>query len=515
MSPNRRIFMNIVATYGRSLVSLVCGLFISRWVLFALGKTDFGLYGVVACLTVFVGFFNTMLAGSIGRFYAVNIGKCIKCENESDFWLEETRKWFNTAITIHTLVPCVLIVIGYPIGVYIIKHFLVIPTDRIDACIWVFRFSCLSCFVSMVNVPFSAMYTAKQYIAELTIYSLAQTVGTFVFALFMVTTPLDWLVGYAFAICIITILPQLIICLRALTIFKECKFCLRYLMNFSQIKELGSYSAWQMFGMIGWLLRNQGLAILVNKFYGPSINASYQIANTVNGNASSLSSALIGAFTPAISTAYGAGDVLGMKVMSHRANKFGVVLMLFFMVPLSIELNVVLDLWLKSPPMYSFGLCLCVMIALIADKCTVGQMVAVLASGKVSVYQMFVGSIMIMSFPIAIVLSLFGFGVVVSVGFALITTSIVGSLGRVYFAWRIVGLSPHIWLRETIAPVTGSALVAFFFGLFMHQWLEPSLCRIALVFALSASTFVLMSWRFVMDSNERIYITNMVKKLLK
>jgi len=51
MSPNKRIFLNIVATYGRSLYALVCGLFISRWVLAALGKTDFGLYGVVGGMT--------------------------------------------------------------------------------------------------------------------------------------------------------------------------------------------------------------------------------------------------------------------------------------------------------------------------------------------------------------------------------------------------------------------------------------------------------------------------------
>ena len=45
MSPNLRIFLNVVATYGRSLYALVCGLFISRWALAALGKTDLGLYG--------------------------------------------------------------------------------------------------------------------------------------------------------------------------------------------------------------------------------------------------------------------------------------------------------------------------------------------------------------------------------------------------------------------------------------------------------------------------------------
>ena len=60
MSPNRRILLNIVATYGRSLYALVCGLFISRWVLAALGKTDFGLYGVVGGMTVIVMLAYTM-----------------------------------------------------------------------------------------------------------------------------------------------------------------------------------------------------------------------------------------------------------------------------------------------------------------------------------------------------------------------------------------------------------------------------------------------------------------------
>ena len=51
MSPNRRILLNIVATHGRSLYALVCGLFISRWE-FAAGKREFGLLGAVCGMTV-------------------------------------------------------------------------------------------------------------------------------------------------------------------------------------------------------------------------------------------------------------------------------------------------------------------------------------------------------------------------------------------------------------------------------------------------------------------------------
>lgn len=46
MTENRRIALNIAATNGRSLFALVCGLFTSRWVLMALGQSDYGLYGV-------------------------------------------------------------------------------------------------------------------------------------------------------------------------------------------------------------------------------------------------------------------------------------------------------------------------------------------------------------------------------------------------------------------------------------------------------------------------------------
>ena len=65
MTANRRIFLNIIATYGRSLYALVLGLFTGRWVLMALGESDYGLYGVVAGLTVFIAFFNGLLLSSI------------------------------------------------------------------------------------------------------------------------------------------------------------------------------------------------------------------------------------------------------------------------------------------------------------------------------------------------------------------------------------------------------------------------------------------------------------------
>ena len=211
----------------------------------ALGQNDFGLYGLVGGLTAFISFFNGVLAGANARFYAFSVGAA-KAAKDKSAALEECRRWFNTALSVHTIVPFILVAIGYPIGIYAVYNWLTIPVDRLGACVWVFRFVCLSCFIGMVNVPFSAMYTAKQYIAELTIYSVVTSTLNVLMMYYMVTHPNDWLVRYAAWMCFISIMPQIVICIRAIIIFPECKINLSYMWDRARLKRLGSFSGWQM-----------------------------------------------------------------------------------------------------------------------------------------------------------------------------------------------------------------------------------------------------------------------------
>lgn len=156
MTENRRIFWNAIATYGRALFSLACGLFTARWALNALGVVDYGLVGLVGGLTVFIGFLNSTLGAAVGRFYTVAIGQ-EKSAADPVAAVEECRHWFNTALSIHFVVPLILMGIGYPIGAWAVRHYLTIPVDRVADCVWVFRFACVTCFLGMVSVPFGAM----------------------------------------------------------------------------------------------------------------------------------------------------------------------------------------------------------------------------------------------------------------------------------------------------------------------------------------------------------------------
>ena len=504
MSPNRRIFLNIVATYGRSLFALVCGLFSGRWALQALGEVDFGLYGVVGGLTVFIAFFNSVLAYSIGRFYALSVGASLKKGNE-DNGLEECRRWFTIAVVVHTLVPSVLLIVGYPVGEWAVRSFLTIPPDRLESCVWVFRFVCISCFLGMVSVPFNAMYTAKQYIAELTVYAFVTTLCNFCFLYYMVTHPGFWLMKYAAWACLMSVLPQLVISVRGYFLFRECRFLWRYALDRVRFASLFRYTGWQMLGNLGSVARGQGMAVLVNKYFGPSVNAAMTIGNTVNGQANALAGAMQCAFMPAITTAYGAGDMAKTKSLMYRACKFGVLLSFIFTLPLCIEMDEVLRLWLVTPPEYTAGLCMSMMIALIIDKTTIGHMTVVHATGRIAKYQLLLGGLLIATLPIAWLFFHLGLGVY-SLCFAIVGTIAACAWGRVFFTRAYIGEPVHEWLRKVFVPLSITMAMTVIFGFVPRLFMLPGVLRICITSVFCEVALLPCAWFIVLDSSEREFV---------
>lgn len=513
MTENRRIFLNIVATYGRSLYSLICGLLTGRWVLMALGAEDYGLYSVVGGLTVFIAFFNNILSSSISRFYTFSVGKAKSAKSYNDGLLE-CQAWFNTALSIHAIVPLVLIVIGYPIGIWAVKSFLTIPLDRVDACVWVFRFACLSCFIGMLNVPFQAMYTAKQYIAELTIYSFATTTLNVCFLYFIVTHPGDWLTRYAAWGCALVVVPQIIICLRALKIFPECKIRLGLMFRKDRFRQLGAFATWQMLGALCSLLRGQGMAILINKFHGPNVNAAMSVANTVNTQSSTLASAMLGAFSPAITTAYGSGDFKRMQMLVFGACKFSVLFSLIFMIPLALELTEVLKLWLKEPPQYVCGLTLLMLLSHLIENLTHGHMVAVSASGRIALYHVLMGSISLLALPIAILWA-FGGGDPHTAVWSIIITQIGYTLIRVSLARKIVGLPIRPWVIEIVMPLVVLMFPCVAIGMLPRLIMDTSVWRVFITTICTLTVFIPLSYFIILNEDERSFICSKIKSIIK
>lgn len=471
----------------------------------ALGEVDYGLMGLVGGLTAFVSFFNSLLAGAISRFYAVNVGAARKKGN-AEIGLEECRKWFNTALSIHTVLPVVLIIVGYPSGVWAIENFLTIPPDRMVACVWVWRFTCISCFIGMFNVPFGAMYTAKQEIAELTIYSFVTTTLNVCFLYYMISHPGIWLAKFMAWTCFLSIGPQLIISGRAIIKYPECRVVRKYLWDWQCFGQILKYAAARLWPEFSGMFSGQAYAIFVNKFMGPAYNASVAIGNTVSSHASTLSNSLLGAFWPAIANKAGEGDISEVKRLCFMACRLGSVMVLVFAIPLALEIDEVLHLWLKTPPRFAMMLCLATLLSSAIIHMTMPYWMVVLGTGRgVVTYSFWIGWAGFVGVGVALACFILGLGMW-SVCIGMVMAKCMCVIVQLLVCRKVAGLSFLYWMEHVLIPIALLSAVTMIVGSIPRCFMGASFSRVITTCLFCEAIFLPAIWFFVLEPSEKEYL---------
>ncbi len=510
MKPSTRIILNTLATYSQSLFALFVSLFSARWVLQALGQSDFGLYGVVGSIILLMTFLNGGMSVGVARFYAYSIGRGHNLSEEEA--VDDLKRWFNTALSIHIVLPFLLILTGWPVGEYALRHWMTIPPDRIDACIWVFRISLATAFMSVFSVPFTAMYSAHQLISELAVFGIISSCCTFAGAWFLLHVQSDRLIVYALYMMAVSAgIPALQI-IRAMFKFKACRIRISYMYHWKYLKELFGFVGWKMFGMSCVVLRGQGTPILINLQFGPLINAAYSIAYRLSTQATSLSAAMMGALQPALTSAEGKGDRQKMLGIALQACKFGTLLVLFFVIPLTLEMDTLLHLWLKTPPEYAGGLCQWMLAMLVVDNMTSGSMLAINAFGKIAAYELIQGSFFLLALPLMWLFFKMGLGPV-SIGYALFISNLVYCVGRVLFSKHLLALPVSGWIRQVAVPVLALIAGSATAGWGIMQVVEAGFFRLCLTTGVTGIVTLTIGWYGLLNSGERLFAREMIRKM--
>ena len=509
INANKRIAINAIATYGRTLLRIALGLFSSRWVLQSLGEVDYGLMGVVGSLIVFITFLNTVVSGACSRFFAYSIGK-----NDTD----DLIRWFNTGLSVHFILAVVIVLIGAPIGEWAIDSFLNIPPDRLNTAHWVFRFSLVGAFWTIATTPFETMYTATQNIAEYTLWEVASILTNFGFVYWLTTYQGDsWLVyaGFTVALTVILGVGKVI---RARIAFLGCRIHFSYWKDWDRTKEMMSYSGWSLFGNLGYMARMQLPSILLNQYFPPTsykyVNASYSIGGSLASYTQNLSSSLRGAFSPQIATLAGANDKDGMIKTAFRASKFGTFLMLLFAIPVTLEVDYLLVLWLKTPPMLAGSFCRLVLLQMVLENITFGHMSGIMATGNIKWYQITTGLLCVLSIPIAWLILELG-GSPVSVSWAIAGCMGACSVARLFFGRSLLGIGIKLWINQIFIPIIIIIICSFFAGYLIVLFIpEPSFLRICFTTAVSCIVMIILAWFILFDESERNVLGNTIKKIV-
>lgn len=420
------IFQNACATYARSVVALALGLFSSRWVLQALGASDFGLYAVVGALVGFFSFLGGLLNASVARHYAFALGET---GSEAD-----QRDWFAAAFRIHLLLAVLALAVGLPAGEWAVRRVLDIPPARIGTCVQVFRLSLLAACANMLAVPFAAMYTARQRFVKLALFGLCQTAVIFSGAWWLLHADCDRLLAYAGYMSFAFAGLAAVQIVGAMCEFPACRAVFAPARR-DRIRAILAFVGWTLCGGGGWIVAVNGGACVTNLFFGPAANAAYGVAQQVQYHSEQLANAMIGAFEPAVTASAGEGDGGKFRALVRQSGLLGAGLFLLVAVPLFVLLDHILALWLGTPPEGAATVCRIVLVAMAVNRLTTGQQLALNARGRIAGWQIASGCILAASVGLAALLAWRGCGMA-SAAWAYLAAQLGCAAATVYFARR-------------------------------------------------------------------------------
>ncbi len=480
------------------------GLFSTRWVLQALGKEDFGLYSVVGGLIGFMMFMGNTLSSSVVRFFAYSIGQ----------WDPEgIKRWFNTAFLSFGVFSILLMIIGIPIGHYLISNVMTIPPGRIQTCLWVYDLSILSAVSTLITNSYSGMLTAAQRIFELSLWGMLGSFLSFCLAWYLLGASGDLLLIYAIGTVLIKLLLDLIQIIRAQWIFKACHLKRSYWFDKKRFKELFSFVGWDLFGGMGYMVRGVGTPFLINIFSGATVNAAYGIANQVSRHTTSITGALLGAISPEITAREGAGNRDRMISLSLRTSKLAVLLTYLWLIPLFIEIDYVLELWLKEVPEYAGTFCRIVLLSFLFNTATQGYRSAVMATGNIKKFQLTLGTILMLTFPIV-------WGIYKLTGSPILAVSTlplisgIHSLGRVYWVKHLLNIPYSYWIKGVLIKSLQVLVLPLIISILLKHWMDSSFGFLILLSAISFVTTCMSSWFFGLDETEKGFIREKIERIV-
>jgi O-antigen/teichoic acid export membrane protein len=371
-------------------LSMGVGLYTSRVVLNTLGIEDFGVYNIVGGIVVLFGFFNSAMSSATQRFLSFDIGK-----NDTI----QLNKTFNATLNIHFLIAIIVLVLAETIGLWFVNYKLNLPVERMNAVNWVYQFSVLTFLFGIVQVPYNALIIARERMNVYAYISIFEVVFKLLIVYLLVVLDYDKLKLYAVLLFAIAFCIQLIEKQYCKKHFEESKYSFHYDKEYTKI--LLSFSGWSLFGNIAAIARSQGNNILLNLFFGTVLNASYGIAMQLQGVVAAFVSNFQMAVNPQIIKQYAAGNKEQSLKLIYQSSKLSFFIMFLITCPIIFNVDYVLELWLKNPPSYTSIFVVLSLINILIDTISGPLMVGAQAHGNIKWYQIVIGTLIFLCFPIS------------------------------------------------------------------------------------------------------------------
>ena len=439
---SNKILKNTLMLYSRQVLLIIVNLYSMRVVLNTLGVEEFGIYSVVAGIVTLCSFLNGSMASTTQRFFSYAIGK------KNDQLLKST---FSVNLIIYLVIGFLVLFLLETIGFWFVNNYLNIPVDRMDSAITLYHYTVFSFLFGVIVAPFVAIIIAHEDMHIFAMVSVFEAVMKLLVVFSLIYLTGDKLELYGLLLLFVSICISFIYIFICKNKYFECQFRQLFWDKFL-LKEILSFTGWTIFGQITTVIRYQAVTILLNQFFNPTVVAARAIAITVSSQINLFSNNFNTGMYPSIVKYYANEERKEFFSLIFNGSKLTFFLMWVFVLPLLVEMDFVLSLWLGLMPESTVFFVKLALIESLIISVSLPLATAARAHGKMKVYELSLGLMQISIFFTSYVFLSLGFPAF-SVFIVAIAVNLLMLIVRIVIVSKQIELSIMDYIRKVIIPI--------------------------------------------------------------
>lgn len=498
---NKRIAKNTLLLYVRTLFTMLVSLYTSRVVLNTLGVSDYGIYNVVGGVVAMFSVVSGSLSSSISRFITYELG-------HGDF--DRLKRIFTTSVNIQIGISLVILILAETFGLWFLNTKMNIPADRMTAANWVLQCSLASFVISLISIPYNACIIAHERMSAFAYISILEAVLKLAVVYMLLLSPYDKLSTYAVLLVIVALLIRLTYGQYCKRHFEESRY--KFVYDKPLIKEMTGFAGWSFFGNGAYMLNTQGVDMLINIFFGVTLNAAKGVASQVQNAVMQFVNNFTVAVNPQITKSYAAGDMEYMYKLVCRGARFSYFLLFIFVVPIVCEADYILRLWLKLVPEYAPIFLRLTLFGSLMTLLGNSMITAVSATGDIKRYQLWVTIVGCLVFPLTWMAFQFGlppettYIIYIVIYFSL-------NFVRLHIVKDLLNFPVKLYLTDVMVRILVVSILSFILPLLVISNFEQSFIRLCISCIIGMTSTVLTILWLGLEKNERKIIYHKLTQL--
>ncbi len=508
LSANKRLVLNTASQYCRTILNILMSFYSVNLILKYLGFEDYGIYTLIVGVVSMLSFINNSLVITTQRYLSFYHG----AEEKS-----KLKIIFENSLFIHIILGFLILGIIEFVGLFLFDGFLNITENRIYAAKIVFHIVATILCITFITTPFRALYIARENIVYVSIVDVLDGMMKVIFALLLSVITFDRLIAYAIGLLFIALFNLFAYSAFALIKYEECNINWKFKINKSYILELSNFATWTLYSTMCIVGRTQGIAILLNRFLGTIINASYGLALQVSSAINFVSTSFLNAINPQITKAEGCGNREQMLNLAFKACKFSFLILAMVVVPVIFEMETLLNLWLDKVPEYAVLFCQVVLIGSLLDQLTIGLGSANQAIGNIKNYSLVVNTVKLITLLSLWICIKLGLSIELAIWNYAIFEFICAMI-RIPFLKITSGMSIKSYFNSVLIRVVLS-IISIVFTCYIIKIFITSEYRIILTFLLGNAVFALVAFCSAFSKTEKTQMRNLfvniINKIIK